>query len=85
MANVLTVVSTLEFKWGGGGGGYKENCDLLKCKQILKEENMFFILVNFKTHFFFFFRERGGVVVEHWTPNREVLGSNPKGVTALCP
>ena len=30
-------------------------------------------------------RERGGVVVERRTPNHEVLGSNPTGVTVLCP
>ena len=30
-------------------------------------------------------RERGGVVVERQTPNREVLGSIPTGVTMLCP
>ena len=30
-------------------------------------------------------RERVGVVVELRTPNREVLGSNPTGVAALCP
>ena len=30
----------------------------------------------------FWFRERDGVVVERWTPNREVLGSIPAGVTA---
>ena len=30
-------------------------------------------------------RERGGVVVERRTPNREVLGSNPTSVTVLCP
>ena len=28
--------------------------------------------------------ERGGVVVEHQTPNREVLGSIPTGGTMLC-
>ena len=30
-------------------------------------------------------RERGGVVVERRTPNREVLGSIPTGVIVLCP
>ena len=30
-------------------------------------------------------REHGGVVVEHQTPNREVLGSIPTGVIMLCP
>ena len=30
-------------------------------------------------------RERGGVVLERRTPNREVLGSIPTGVTVLCP
>ena len=29
-------------------------------------------------------QERGGMV-EHWTPNREVLGLIPKRVTVLCP
>ena len=28
--------------------------------------------------------KRGGVEVEHQTPNREVLGSIPKGGTVLC-
>ena len=32
-----------------------------------------------------FERERGGVAVEHLTPNREVLGSIPTGGTVLCP
>ena len=26
------------------------------------------------------YRERSGIVVEHWTPNREVLDSIPTGV-----
>ena len=30
-------------------------------------------------------REGGGVVVECRTPNREVLGSIPTGITVLCP
>ena len=30
-------------------------------------------------------RERGGVVVERQTPNREVLGSIPTSGTVLCP
>ena len=30
-------------------------------------------------------RERGGVVVERRTPNREVLGSIPTGVSVVCP
>ena len=30
-------------------------------------------------------RERGGVVVERRTPNREVLGSIPTGAIVLCP
>ena len=30
-------------------------------------------------------RDRGGVVVERRTPNREVLGPIPTGVTVLCP
>ena len=30
-------------------------------------------------------REGGGVVVEHQTPNREVLGLTPTGGTMLCP
>ena len=30
-------------------------------------------------------RERGGIVVECRTLNREVLGSIPTGVTVLCP
>ena len=30
-------------------------------------------------------RERGGVVVEGQTPNREVLGLIPTSVTVLCP
>ena len=30
-------------------------------------------------------RERGGVVVERWTPNREVMGSIPNGAAVLCP
>ena len=29
--------------------------------------------------------QRGGVVIERLTPNREVLGSIPTGVTVLCP
>ena len=29
--------------------------------------------------------ECGGVVVEHQTPNQEVLGSIPTGSTMLCP
>ena len=31
------------------------------------------------------YRERGGVVVERRTPNREILGSIPTSVTVLCP
>ena len=30
-------------------------------------------------------RERGGVVVESRTPNREIMGSIPTGSTVLCP
>ena len=30
-------------------------------------------------------RERGGVMVECWTLNKEVLGSIPTGFTVLCP
>ena len=30
-------------------------------------------------------RERGGLVVARQTPNREVLGFIPTGVTMLCP
>ena len=30
-------------------------------------------------------KERGGIVVERWTPNREVLGSIPTGIIELCP
>ena len=30
-------------------------------------------------------REGGGVVIEHQTPNQEVLGSIPTGSTMLCP
>ena len=30
-------------------------------------------------------RERGGIVVEHRTPNREVLGLIPTGGTMLSP
>ena len=29
--------------------------------------------------------EPSGVVVEHWTPNREVLGSMSANGTVLCP
>ena len=35
-------------------------------------------------HFHHLSAERGGVVVEHWTPNREVQGSIPTGGTMLC-
>ena len=31
------------------------------------------------------YRERGGVVVERRTLNRDVLGSIPTGVKVLCP
>ena len=31
------------------------------------------------------YRERAGVEVERRTPNRQVLGSIPTGVTVLCP
>ena len=30
-------------------------------------------------------RERGGVMVESWTLNKEVLGSIPTGLIVLCP
>ena len=30
-------------------------------------------------------RERGGVMVECWTLNKEVLGLIPTGLTVLCP
>ena len=30
-------------------------------------------------------RECGGVVVEPWIPNREVMGLIPTGVIVLCP
>ena len=33
----------------------------------------------------FALRERGGVVVERRTPDREALGSIPTGVIVLCP
>ena len=29
--------------------------------------------------------ERGSLVVEHWTPIQEVMGSIPIGGTMLCP
>ena len=29
--------------------------------------------------------ERGGIVIERQTPNREFLGSIPTGVSVLCP
>ena len=32
----------------------------------------------------FFLKESGSVVLERQTPNREVLGSIPTGVTVLC-
>ena len=32
-----------------------------------------------------FSRERGGIVVEFWTQNREVLGLIPTKVIVLCP
>ena len=45
------------------------------------------VLSTFKSLFVkdLYYRERGGVVVERRTPNREVLGSNLTGVTVLCP
>ena len=36
-------------------------------------------------HVKYFQRGCGGIVVECRTPNREVLGSIPTGVTVLCP
>ena len=36
-------------------------------------------------HVVFFMGDCDGVVVEHLTPNREVLGSMPNGGTVLCP
>ena len=47
--------------------------------------NLFYIMVVAFHSRAFYARERGGVVVERRTPNREVLGSIPIGVTVLCP
>ena len=50
---------------------------------ILKFTVMFLQFTCIKMHLQF--RERGGVVVERRTLNREILGSIPTGVTVLCP
>ena len=34
---------------------------------------------------YYAYRDRDGIVVEHQTPNREVLGFIPTGSTMLCP
>ena len=47
------------------------------------------VLINgyfvFKILCHILFREQDGVMVEDWTPNREVLGSIPTCGTMACP
>ena len=46
---------------------------------------VFFFYIFYIFTCFTCYRERGGVVVERRTPNREGLGSIPTGATVLCP
>ena len=52
-----------------------------------KANSLGYVIMKCTMHInkYFEYRERGGVVVERRTPNREVLGSIPTGITVLCP
>ena len=43
------------------------------------------IFSDISHHITYHSREQGGVMVECWTLNKEVLGSIPTGLTVLCP